>query len=462
MIGHSIELVVVNVLFWCVGLGLLGALGIARSVGELRRLAPLGYAVGLATCGNAAADLAVVHVAVGRLTLPVLALGALVLGWRRIATQPTTSRPASEPRRTSRTIRTLLVALPFVGIAVMFGFLLRLLAVKPLVEFDGWVIWATRARALYEFGYPASPVFTDPTYPALQHPLLLPSLEAIDFRFMGAFDGTVVHLQLFGFALALVGAAWTLLRSRTAPVVLAVTLLAIVAAPTFLYQLPSNYADVPLACFVALGVCGLAGWVRSGERDLLVTTAIFLGAAVLTKSEGEAFALAAFVAAAVAAPAVRRRELVRPAVAVVLIDLPWRLWVAIHGVKSTDYRVSDVLSPSYLADHANRVWPAIRELCIQMAGRGSFGYLLPLVGVALAGAIALRGYRTVTFAAVWIVLSFAALVITYWVSDNPLTSNLFNSSDRTIDSIVFGAALLVPVLVTRERDANGAHEHPSG
>ena len=51
----------------------------------------------------------------------------------------------------------------------------RLSAVKPLLESDGWQIWGTRARALYDFGHPAAPVFTDPVYPALQHPLLLPA-----------------------------------------------------------------------------------------------------------------------------------------------------------------------------------------------------------------------------------------------------------------------------------------------
>jgi hypothetical protein len=44
--------------------------------------------------------------------------------------------------------------------------------------------------------------------------LLLPSLEAVDSRFLGHFDGTLVHLQLAGLALAFVGGAWTLLRDR--------------------------------------------------------------------------------------------------------------------------------------------------------------------------------------------------------------------------------------------------------
>jgi hypothetical protein len=56
------------------------------------------------------------------------------------------------------------------------------------------------------------------------------------------------------------------------------------------------------------------------------------------------------------------------------------------------------------------------------------------------------------FAATWLVLSFAGLLLIYWISRNPLTSHLYNTSDRTIDSLVFGAALLVPVLFGVERE----------
>ncbi len=397
MIVHGFELVIANVLFGVVGLGLLGVTGIASSRRALFRLAPLGYAVGLATTGIAAADLALVHIPIGRIGLPLVALVVFALGWWRIGPSARSEPQATRGPWTATRVVTLL---PLAGVAVVFWYLARLLAVKPLVEFDGWVIWATRARALYEFGYPAAPVFTDPTYPALQHPLLLPSLEAIDFRFMGAFDGTVVHLQLLGFALVLVGGAWTLLRSRVRPLVLGVTLLAITAAPTFLYQLPSNYADIPLACFVALGVAALACWVRSGDRELAIAAAVFLGAGAVTKSEGEAFALAALIAAAIALTPARRRSILGIAATVALVDLPWRVWVAIKGVQSTDYRTSDLVNPAYLADHASRVWPAVHELTIQIATRGSFGYLVPLVGVAIVGGLLLQHRREVAFASV--------------------------------------------------------------
>ena len=90
--------------------------------------------------------------------------------------------PACVPARGREDV----AALAVLGVAAAFAIpAARLFVVKPLLESDGWVIWATRARTLFEFGHPVAPVFTDPSFPALQYPLLLPSLEAVAFRFMG-------------------------------------------------------------------------------------------------------------------------------------------------------------------------------------------------------------------------------------------------------------------------------------
>src|SRR5206468_10046760 len=145
----------------------------------------------------------------------------------------------------------------------------RLFAVKPLFETDGWMIWALRARALYDYGHPISPVFTGSQYPGLQHPLWLPALEAVDFRAMRAFDGTLVHLQLLGLAIAFAGGAWVLLREHAPPILLAAALLAILTAPSFFNQLQTNFADVPVAMLLALGVAALAAWLASGEAGQL-------------------------------------------------------------------------------------------------------------------------------------------------------------------------------------------------
>jgi hypothetical protein len=446
--SHAAALLLANVLMLLLGCGLLPFLRLARSRRELVTRAPLGYAVGLAATGILAADLAVVHVAVGRLVLPVLALGSLGLGlWR--------TRGARGERFRRPGIRDLVP----LGVLALTLLLLvpavRLFAVKPLLESDGWWIWGVRARALYDFGYPAAPVFTDPVYAALQHPLLLPALEAVDFRFMGAFDGTTVHLQLVALAAGFVGGAWVLLRRTTRPLLLASTLLALLAVPSFFHQLETNYADIPLAMFTALGVAALATWLRTGDDGLLPAAGLFLAAAALTKNEGETFALTALVAALLVSRRTQVRPLLLMAGAVLLADLPWRLWLQLNHVRIAEYSLSNLADPSYLGDHSDRLRPAAVELWTQLWSVGSWSYLVRLILFALAAALVLRRFRPALFGLGWLLLSFAGLVAIYWISTNPLESHLANSSDRTIDSLVLAAGLLVPVLLYDDRAQNG-------
>ena len=428
-----------NALMLVFGAGLLPVLRLAHTRRELLGRLPLAYAVGLAATGILAADLAVVDVPVGWVLLGVFAVVAAVLGLRRLPGGRPLLRPLGRRRLD-------LPAYALLGVIAAFAVpAAKLLAVNPLNAIDGWVIWGLRARALYDFGHPVAPIFTDPAYQALQHPLLLPALEALDFRVMGGFDGTVVHLQLLGFAVAFVGGAWGLLRTRVPPLLLAAVVLAAVTAPTFFNQLPSNYADVPVAVFVALGVAALG-------TEQLPAAALFLGAAALTKNEGEMFALTAFVAAALVARRAQLRPLALAALAVIAVDVPWRIWILAHHVKIAEYSISDVFNPSYLYDHRGRVAPSAHELWHQLWRLESFSFVVPLVLVGFAGALVLRRFRIAAFGAAWLLLSFGGLLAIYWISTNPLKSHLTDSADRTVDSLVFGGALLVPLLLAFERE----------
>src|SRR5207237_7653992 len=135
-----------------------------------------------------------------------------------------------------------------------------------LVEWDGWAIWAMKARALYDFGGAQHDVFTTAPYGPLQHPLLLPSLEATGFRAIGSYDGTLIHLQLALIALGFAATLWTLLGERVPAPFAGAAALAVLAAPSTLRQLVGNLADVPLAFFVSLGVVCLARALDEDER----------------------------------------------------------------------------------------------------------------------------------------------------------------------------------------------------
>jgi len=437
--SRIVALVLANLLMLTLGCGLLPLLQLARTRRELLVRLPLAYAVGLAAAGILAADLAVVDLPLGPVGLSLLAAASLALGLPGL--------PAGDPLRPRRPRPAELAALVLVAVAAAYAVAAaRLAVVKPLLEPDGWEIWGARARALYALGHPAGPVFTAAPYPGLTQPLLLPGLEAVGFRFMGGFDATLLHLQLLGFALALVGGGWTLLRRSASPLLLAASLLAILLAPAFLGQLLSNSADIPLATFVALGVASLAAWLRSGGEGFLPAAALFLGAAILTESEGEVVVLAAFLAASFAARAEARRPLRIAAGAVLALDLPWRIWLHLEQVGMAPHPISNLLDLSALGPQSGRVAPAARALWHGLWRFQGWSLLVALVLLGLAGSLAERRGRLALFAAGWLGLSFAGLVLVSWTTTTTLASSL-SDVPGTLDGLVLGGALLVPLLL---------------
>lgn len=434
-----IGLLLANALFLAIGVGLLPLLRIAPDRATLVERLPLAYPVGVAASGILAAHLALIDVPVGLVELVVLAAVVLFFGLRRLRAGGPATRPRREPRWS------LVVGAGALVVAlVLLAHAWATYEIRPLLEWDGWAIWGTRSRALYEFGGATGPVFTSEVYLPLQHPLLLSSLDAVDFRAMSSYDPTLVHVQLallaFGFLLGFV----SLLRDRVPLALVGASALAVLSAEPVLKQLSTGLADVPLAFFVALGLVGTGRWLASGERWALVAGALFLGAATLTKSEGLFFALAALLALAPFARG-RWRELGLAAAAVVAIVLPWRLFVSLRDLPIVEYRFRDALSPSYLSDHSDRVGPAVRGLGGELLS-GDWGLLVPLFLLAVVAAVLARRFALAGFAVLWTALAFGGLVLVYWISSIPIDLALVWSGDRTIVTVVFGAAALAPLL----------------
>jgi hypothetical protein len=441
--GSLAGLLLANVLYLLIGIALLPLLRVARTRAELSARLGLAYMLGVAATGALSAHLALIGVPVGLVELALLAVLAGVPAWRRVRRLP--SGPSDSLSLGARWVG---LASRIVGVAffvlalVLLAHAARAYSVRPLVEWDGWAIWAMKARALYDFGGIAHGVFTTQPYGPLQHPLLLPAIEANGFRSMGAFDGTLIHVQLallaFGFAAAL----WRLLRDRVPAALAGATILAIVAADSTLRQLASNLADIPLAFFVALGVVALARTLLEDDVSLRPVAAVMLGAATLTKPEGLLFALAALVPFVAI---VRTRSALLTAAAVALILLPWRIFVAVHHLKNPEYSFGDAVNPAYLSEHSDRVSPAIAGVWHQVWSSG-WALLVPLALIAFAGALLARRWRLAGFAAAWALLSFGGIVLVFWISVVPIELTLKWAAYRTVASLVIGAAALAPLL----------------
>jgi hypothetical protein len=438
MSGSLVGLLYLQLLYVAIGAGLVQLLGI----GGWRKLAGvrlgLAYLAGVAFVGVLAAELVLIQVSLGLVELTLL---ALVLGATAFL-----RRPRSSMREDGK--RDLVGFAPLAALVVLLGYALVAVGRRPLLEFDGWAIWGMKARALYQLGGTDNAVFTTAAYPPLQHPLLYPSLEAIGFRAIGAFDPALFHVQLVLMGAAFSFALLDLLASRVPLLIAGLVTLAIISASGTVQQLASGLADVPLAFFVALGVVALGRWLDTDETSMLRCAALFLGAAALTKSEGALFALAAAVALLGTLGVWDRGRLARAGLAmavVVAVLVPWRIFIAAHDLPNPEYSLGNATDPGYLSDHADRVGPAASGLADRIAG-GRFGFLLALILLGLAAALVSRRYREVAFAGAWLALSFLGLVLVYWISNVPVDLTLVWSGDRTVTAIVLGGAALAPLL----------------
>lgn len=307
---------------------------------------------------------------------------------------------------------------------------------SPLVGWDSWSIWARKAQVLTLHDSLFHGFFTNESYSFahLDYPLAYPVWESLHFRAAGVFDIQDVLRHVW---LLLVGSIWALaylLRERVCPIVWAPVLLLALAAPGISGQLRDGYADVPMALFACLGVVALGMWIDREEAGLLPLATIMLAATANMKNEGLAATLAVLVVggAIVLAGKLNVKHYAAATGAVVVSLLPWRIWLAAHGIEG-DMPVSKGLDPGYLLDRIDRVGPAIAAINGQFSDPERWLYLLPLATLAVVAAIVSGvGRRVAAFYLGCFLLVWAAFVWSYWISPHNLEWHLATSVDRVV------------------------------
>ncbi len=442
-----------NALMLAAGLGALPLLGVARSWRELVARSGLAYLCGIVLAGIVAAQLALVHVSVGWIGLSVLAVASLAAGGMRLrgSERPVWRRPGW---------------FSLAAVAALAAWLAecaRAFAVAPLDRYDAWAIWALKGHALYAFGWADPAVFAGREYrfANLDYPLLLPSLEAIDFRAMGAFDTRLLHLQFLLLLVAALAALGAVLRERVPPLLLWLTLAAIALAPAVFDQLLTAYADLPLALVFAVGCAAAGRWLVTNERWSLAVATFCFGGALLTKNEGSLFVAAAFIGLAVAAFR-RWRALLIAAAADVALLLPWKVYVRVHDLHDINYSLGDTFDWDHISGRLGVARIAFQTLGGEMTDPFSWGLLLPLF-LALLLLAAAAGVRALPlYGAVWAALSWLGLSWIYVISHFEYSSYLGSTKERVIASVVLGSAALTPLLAAEAWTSARARARPPG
>jgi hypothetical protein len=307
-------------------------------------------------------------------------------------------------------------------------------------------MWTAKARSIVLLDG-LNPAYFRSAAAAPEHPVLLPAIEAIDFRFMGL-NTQVLHLQFWLLAAGFVGALVALLHDVVRPLVLWPVIAAIVFAPAFAYQAATAYADVPLAIFFALaGVCGWR-WLALSEPTALGLLALFAAASSATKFEGLVFAGSLLlVLTAVVAASSRRRAAATAAVGVVALVgvVPWRIWMAANEV--APYHSIAGLDAATLWARLDRIPASVWALTREMLDPTSWLLLVPIGLASVALAVASGERRGSLLALGTVLFVIAGLTMIYWLTPLAFDVHLQTSADRVVAAPVLLLASLTPVLL---------------
>lgn len=450
MIGDALALLAANGCFLTAGVGVLRLAGGWRGVADLRYTIGVAYVLGVAVIGVVAPLLLIAGLSLAVWQVLVLCAVLFLSGF--------IADGGDFVRRAPRGPTTKLV----VGLVALVLAFLVLLAVdlwfQPLWAWDAWAMWTAKARSIVlldglDPGYFAS------VAPSPEHPLLLPALEAVDFRFMG-FNTQILHLQFWLLLTGFVAALAELLRGLAASLALWSTLAALVFAPAVGYQAATAYADVPLAIFFALAAVCAWRWLVLDERTALALLAVFGAATLATKFEGAIYAGALFLTliALAGRASLRRAAQAGAAGLVALVGvLPWRAWMAANGV-APYHSVDETLEPGVLWARLERVPLALGSLVREIADPTSWVLLAPIAVAAVVLAAGASSERSgVALVVGTATLALAGLGSVYWVTPLPFEFHLSTSAPRVVIGLVLMLGSFTPLLLT---EALGAGRRP--
>lgn len=307
----------------------------------------------------------------------------------------------------------------------------------PHGDWDAWAIWNQHARFLFRGGEQWRAMLEiDWSHP--EYPLLLPASVARVWAYAGRETTMAPAMIGIVFGVASVTFVMTALDLGRRRAWIAGALL--LGASTFLVQVPSQCADIPLACFIVATLavaCGPTGLLT--ERESPHVAALVAGAtsamAAWTKDEGLVFALLMLLfVAAVAARRGARRQLLwwMAGGAPALITIVW--------FKLTLAPSSPLFEGQALGIYADRLFDLDRHVVVatlmaqHMVGWGApFAVaIVPCVGLtaiwlAIAnGGVAMR----LTLAAVG--LMFVTYYIVYLTTPFDLAWHISTSFDRLL------------------------------
>jgi hypothetical protein len=356
--------------------------------------------------------------------------------WRRNGWSVSNTHPPARARSLNR-LDWIVRAVFGVVAAIALAVLATSFRVAPHGEWDAWAIWNLHARFLFGGGDQWRDLLAvDWSQPG--YPLLLPASVARVWAYAGHDTTAGPALVAIVFGVTTVTIVMTTIGLDRPRAWIAGALLA--GAGSFLVQIPSLCADVPVACFIVVSLaaaCGGEG-VLAG-RNTPRTAALVSGAAgamaAWTKNEGVAFLLVMLLI--VAAVTVRRD------------GGRWLLWWIAGGAPMLAALVWFKLAlapPSWVFVQSPKVYvdllldPERHAVTASLMAQHLWHWGAPLAGIipllALAAVwLSVVGGGAMRIMAVVIALMFVSYGLAYLTTPFDITWHVSTSFDRLLAQI---------------------------
>lgn len=324
---------------------------------------------------------------------------------------------------------------------------------RSALGWDGFFVWAIKARCFFLSGGVPQSYFTDLSrqWSHLDYPFLLPISEALIYRVTGVADERLSMVLVAAFLLCLVVLLHELVRVARGEGMAVLSVLVLLTLPALWATSTQAAADLPLALFLLAGGGLLAAWLEEpgGLRQLLLGASL-ITLAVWVKRDGLVVWAAAGLAVMVwtlVAGARERRVLWRPAACYLapgLVLLPWLADLYLHHVVDRNYARPSL---SWLVQHGDRLPVLAQAMQVELTRVAHWGLAWILLAAALALNPPLRSAGRALL--VWLLAAhLLSLLFIYtfstWI---PFTDHVSSSIDRLVFQVMPLGVLLLTLSI---------------
>ena len=380
-------------------------------------------------------------------------VGALAWLTRRAAESPEQKAQSPEPRVESREW---LLPAAF-GVIAIVALVATIAAAQaaPHGDWDAWAIWNLHARFLFRGAGDAWRGFFSIAWSQPDYPLLLPASVARVWAYAGHESTLGPILIAVGFGIACVTLAVTTIGGRHGWIAGALML----GATTFLAQVPSQCADVPLACFIVATLAMTFGDVfrvpGPGARGPVVIAGATSAMAAWTKNEGVVFVLLMFLIAVIVA--VRRRDgrqllwSIAGATPILIVAVGFKLALAPSSGLVEGQSLAAILTRLMDPDRHMTVLGLIAQHAMRWSAPFAFA-VFPIVSLVAAW-MAVRIGGVVRVMAVVLGLMLASYYVVYVTSPFDIPWHVTTSVDRLL--VQLWPALVLTVFMGLRSSVSG-------